>query len=94
MCLEGRKGMEKQECAQEMEKACFSFILDVSGTQVLFLFSLKKLLLLLLLLLLFIFFRERRREEEREGNINIQLPFARPLLGTWHTTQAYVLAGN
>ena len=40
---------------------------------------------------LFIF---RETERERERNINVWLPLARPLLGTWPTTQAYALSGN
>ena len=44
----------------------------------------------------FFIFREGRKEGEREGeeNINAWLPFTCPLLGTWPTTQARVLAGN
>ena len=34
------------------------------------------------------------REEGRERNINVGLPLARPLLGTWPTTQAFALTGN
>ena len=41
-----------------------------------------------------LFFRERGREGERERNINVWLPLACPLLGTWPTTQAYALTGN
>ena len=37
-------------------------------------------------------FRERGRERER--NINVWLSLARPLLGTWPTTQAHALTGN
>ena len=33
-------------------------------------------------------------EGEREGNINVWLPFAYPLLGTWPATQARALTGN
>ena len=40
---------------------------------------------------LFIF---RETERERERNINVWLPLARPLLGTWPTTQACALTGN
>ena len=43
---------------------------------------------------LFIYFRDRGREEERERNINMWLPFACPLLGTWPATQACALTGN
>ena len=39
------------------------------------------------------FISERRREGEREGNINMWLPLARPLLGTWPATQACALTG-
>ena len=38
-------------------------------------------------------FGERGREGEREGNINMWLPLARPLLGTWPATQACALTG-
>ena len=31
------------------------------------------------------------REKERERNINVRLPLARPLLGTWPATQAHAL---
>ena len=45
---------------------------------------------------IFYLFRERKggREGEREGNINVLLLLARPLLGTWPTTQACTLTGN
>ena len=36
-------------------------------------------------------FREKGREGKRERNINVWLPLARPLLGTWPTTQACAL---
>ena len=42
-------------------------------------------------------FREKGREgkeKERERNINVWLPLARPLLGTWPATQACALTGN
>ena len=42
-------------------------------------------------------FREKRREreeKERGRNINVCLPLAHPLLGTWLTTQACALTGN
>ena len=39
-------------------------------------------------------FRQSGRERERERNINVWLPFTRPLLGTWPVTQACVLTGN
>ena len=39
-------------------------------------------------------FRERGKEGERERNINVWLPLARPLLGTWPATQACDLTGN
>ena len=39
----------------------------------------------------FFIFREREREG---GNINVWLPLARPLLGTWPTTQACALTRN
>ena len=38
--------------------------------------------------------RSKRREKERKRNINVWLPLARPLLGTWPATQACVLTGN
>ena len=37
---------------------------------------------------------ERGREGERERNINVWLPLAYPVLGTWPTTQACALTGN
>ena len=44
--------------------------------------------------ILFIF-RERGKEREREGEKHqCVLPFARPLLRTWPSTQVYVLTGN
>ena len=39
-------------------------------------------------------FRERGRERGREKNINVWLPLARPLLGTWPATQSCALTGN
>ena len=39
-------------------------------------------------------FRERGRERDRERHINVWLPLARPLLGTWPATQACALTGN
>ena len=38
--------------------------------------------------------RGEGREKEREKNINMWLPLACPLLGTWPTTQACALTGN
>ena len=38
--------------------------------------------------------RGEGKEKERERNINVWLPLARPLLGTWPTTQACALTGN
>ena len=38
--------------------------------------------------------REDGKGKEREKNINVWLPLARLLLGTWPTTQAYGLTGN
>ena len=35
-----------------------------------------------------------RREKERERNINVWLPLAHPLLGTWLTTQACAVTGS
>ena len=35
--------------------------------------------------------RGKGREKERESNINVWLPLACPLLGTWPTTQASAL---
>ena len=43
----------------------------------------------------FFLFREgKEREKEKERNISVWLPLARPLLGTWPTTQACALTGN
>ena len=39
-------------------------------------------------------FLERGGEGERERNINVWLPLAHPLQGTWPITQAYALTGN
>ena len=38
--------------------------------------------------------RGEGREKERERNINVWLPLARPLLGTWPATQECALTGN
>ena len=38
--------------------------------------------------------RREGREKERERNINVWLSLARPLLGTWPSTQACALTGN
>ena len=38
--------------------------------------------------------RGEGREKERDRNINVCLPLARPLLGTWPETQAWALTGN
>ena len=38
--------------------------------------------------------REEGKEKERERNINVCLPLLHPLLGTWPTTQEYVLTEN
>ena len=38
--------------------------------------------------------REEGKEKERERNINLWLPLARPLMGTWPATQACALTGN
>ena len=38
--------------------------------------------------------RGEGREGKRERNINVWLPLAHPLLGTWPTTQACALTGN
>ena len=38
--------------------------------------------------------RGEGREKGRERNINVWLPLAPPLLGTWPTTQASALTGN
>ena len=43
---------------------------------------------------IYLLFRGEGREKEREGNINVWLPLAHPLLGTWPTTQACALTGN
>ena len=50
-------------------------------------------ILIFLRFYLFIF-RGEGREKERERNINVWLPLAHPLLGTWPTTQACALTGN
>ena len=39
-------------------------------------------------------FKERGKEKEGEKNINVWLPLARPLLGTWPATQVCALTGN
>ena len=47
--------------------------------------------------LLFIYLfveRGEGREKERERNMDVWLPLARPLLGTWPTSQACALTGN
>ena len=46
-----------------------------------------------LLKILFIF-RRQGRDKERERNINVWLPLACPLLGTWPAIQACALTGN
>ena len=38
--------------------------------------------------------RGEGREKERERNINVWLPLMHPLLGTWSTTESFVLTGN
>ena len=38
--------------------------------------------------------RGEGKEKERERNINMWLPLACPLLGTWPTIQACALTGN
>ena len=38
--------------------------------------------------------RGEGKEKETEGNINVWLPLACPLLGTWPATQACALTGN
>ena len=40
------------------------------------------------------FYRGEGKEKERERNINVWLPLARPLLGTWPAFQACALTGN
>ena len=40
------------------------------------------------------FYRGEGKEKERERNINVWLPLADPLLGTWLATQACALTGN
>ena len=52
------------------------------------------MLLFLSYFLKILFFTERGREEERQRNIHVWLPLARPLLGTWPTTQARAPTGN
>ena len=41
-----------------------------------------------------LFIEGGEREKAKERNISVWLPLARPLLGTWPTTQAYALTGN
>ena len=43
---------------------------------------------------IYLFLDGKRREKERERNINVWLPLACPLLGTWLSTEAGALAGN
>ena len=38
--------------------------------------------------------REEREEKESETNVNVWLPLAHLLLGTWPTTQACALTGS
>ena len=38
--------------------------------------------------------REEREEKESERNVNVWLPLAHLLLGTWPTTQACALTGS
>ena len=46
-------------------------------------------------LLIYLFLdREEEREKERVSNINVWLPLAHPLLGTWPATQACAPTGN
>ena len=57
-------------------------------------------LFLMLAVYLFIFkdfiylFLERKRRRKRERSINVWLPLAHPLLGTWPATRACALTGN
>ena len=52
-------------------------------------------LILLFFLRFYLFiFREGKGGRKRERNINVWLPLARPLLGTWLATQACALTGN
>ena len=44
--------------------------------------------------ILFIFREGKGGEREREKNINVWLPPAHPLLGTWPATEACALTGN
>ena len=46
--------------------------------------------------ILFILFLDRRegREKERDRHINVWVPLASPLLGTWPATQACALTGT
>ena len=48
----------------------------------------------IILIYLFILEREEGREKDRKGNINVWLPLALPLLGTWPATQACALTRN
>ena len=39
-------------------------------------------------------YRGERKKKDMEKNINVWLPLARPLLGTWPATQVCALTGN
>ena len=57
--------------------------------------SVKGWLTLFFLNFIYLFLERReRREKEREKNINVWLPLACPLLGTWPTIQTCALTGN
>ena len=43
---------------------------------------------------IYLFLETGEREGDRERNINVWLPLARPLLGTWPETQASALTGK
>ena len=47
-------------------------------------------------MILFIYFERegKGRRKEMQRNINVWLPLAHPLLGTWPATQAGALTGN
>ena len=54
----------------------------------------KSNLLIFKKILFYFIFRERGREGEKARNINVWLPLACPLRGTWPATQACALTGN
>ena len=69
------------------------YILDFYSFMIKNLFLLRVLFISFLRFYLFIF-RERGREGKRERNINVWLPLAHPILGTWPAIQECALTGN